>query len=83
MIVTVSADAGSALADLAATEAERHLPRTRERRAAAHLWTSIVTTTSVTSARNAIATFGDKRTQSDATDLLGRLATTLTTTPKE
>jgi hypothetical protein len=83
MIVTIPADAGDILAELAAAEAERHPPRTRERRAAAHLWTSIVTTTSIASARTAIASFGTPHVQASALELLHRLAAALTTTPKE
>ena len=78
MIVTVAADAVGQLAALALEEAERHPPRTPGRRTAAHLWVSLTVPAakSVASARNAIATFGDERTQAAALDLLGRLAVT-------
>lgn len=64
------------LAALAYAEAERHPARSRERRAASHLWVSLTVppAKSIGSARNAVVTFGDQRTQADALDLLGRLA---------
>lgn len=69
------------LAELAALEAEAHQPRTPGRRAAAHLYISLTIppAKSITSARSAIATFGDERTQADALALL-TLLTDLTAT---
>lgn len=73
------------VAELAFAEAERHPARTAERRAAGHLAISLTVppAKSIAGARTAIASFGNERTQADALDLLHRLATTLTTTPKE
>lgn len=64
------------LADLARLEAGQHAPRSPERRAASHLYFALTEppAKSVASARNAIATFGDQRTQAGALALLGRLA---------
>lgn len=74
MIVTVD---GGQLADLARAEAQRHPARTPERRAAAHLWACLITTTTIGGARHAVRGFGDDRTQSGALALLGRLAAEL------
>jgi hypothetical protein len=65
------------LAERARAEAQQHAPRTPERRAAAHLWTSLITSPTVSAARNAIATFGTAETQAAALELLARLAPTL------
>jgi hypothetical protein len=64
------------LADAARLEAERHPARSRERRAAAHLWVSLTVppASSITAVRRAIASYGTPETQSDALELLGRLA---------
>lgn len=66
----------AALASLAQAEAQRHEPRTPERRAAAHLWVSLVVprAKSVASARSAVATFGEPVVQAAALELLHRLA---------
>jgi hypothetical protein len=82
MIVTLPADAAVRLAELARLEAERHPPRTRERRAAAHLWQSLGAG-SVDAAKRAIATFGTPEAQAGAMALLGHLAAQLTATTKE
>lgn len=81
MIVTLQADAVEQLAALALEEAERHRLRTPERRAGAHLWTSLTVppARSVAAARRAICVFGDERTQADALDLLARLSVALAT----
>ena len=73
MIVAV--DVGQ-LADLALAEAERHPARSHERRAASHLWVALTVPSakSIVSARNAIASFGDERTQAAALQLLHQLA---------
>jgi hypothetical protein len=76
VIVAVNVDQ---LAALALAEAERHPARSHERRAASHLWVSLTVppAKSVASARNAVASFGDERTQAAALDLLHRLAAQL------
>ena len=51
----------------------RHKLRSRGRNAAGHLWTCLMTTTSVDAARRAIKTFGDELVQADALELLDRL----------
>ncbi len=66
MIVSASVDA---LARLAEAEVRRH-----ERRAAAAVWAACVTSRTPEEARRALATFGTPETQSDAAQLLGRLA---------
>ena len=66
MIVTV---------DAAMREAERHPPRSPERRAACHLWSSLITSATIAAAQRAITSFGDDHVQAAALDLLGRLAT--------
>ena len=74
MIVSVDAEQ---LADAVLAEGQRHAPRTPQRRAAAHLWSALVTSPSIAAARNAIGTFGDDDTQAAAAALLGRLAAQL------
>lgn len=76
MIVSVDADE---LAAAVMAEAQRHPARSPERRAASHLWAALITSPSIAAARRAIATFGDETTQSDAAELLGRLAAELST----
>jgi hypothetical protein len=63
------------LAEAAFAEAMRHPARSPRRRAASHAWASMTVppAKSITGARNAIASFGDERTQADALELLGRL----------
>lgn len=79
-MTTATTVAVDRLADLAFAEAERHLARTSERRAACHLWTSLITSPTLDAARRAVATFGDPRTQQAAAELLGRITTELTAT---
>jgi hypothetical protein len=70
VIITVDAE------QLAATvfaEAERHPARSPERRAAAHLWVSLITSAGISAARNAVKTFGEPEAQAAALELLGRL----------
>lgn len=62
------------LAELAQAEACRHEPRTPQRRAAAALWTALVTTDSVDGARRALADFAAPEVCAAATALLYRLA---------
>jgi hypothetical protein len=75
--VITAADVGQ-LADEAFAEAERHPARSAERRAASHLWVActVPPARSVASARKAIASFGDERTQAGALALLSKIATT-------
>lgn len=61
------------VAELARLEAERHPARSPERRAAAHLWVSAITSTSADGMRRAIGSFGAPDVQAAALDLLGRL----------
>lgn len=77
MIVAVDLEQ---LAELACLEAESHEPRTPGRRAAAHLLTSLTEprAKTITGARNAIASFGDERTQADALALMHQLAAATT-----
>ena len=77
MIVSIDADR---LAAAVLAEGQRHPVRSAERRAASHLWASLITSTSITAARTAITTFGDEQTQAAAAALLGRLAAELATT---
>lgn len=74
--MTATADAGQLGAAVLA-EAQRHPPRSLERRAAAHLWASLITSPTVSAARSAIAMFGTAETQAAALELLGRLAAAL------
>lgn len=78
----VSADVDQ-LAEGARLEAERHKPRTPERRAAAHLWVALTVppAKSADAAQRAIGSFGDERTQADATRLLHRLAVAFRAVP--
>lgn len=82
MIVAVDLER---VADLALAEADRHPPRSPERRAASHLWISLTVppAKSIAGARNAIATFGDEHTQAAALELLHRLAATAAATRQE
>lgn len=68
------------VAKLAFAEAELHPPRSAERRAASHLWVSctVPPARSVAAAKRAIASFGDERTQADASALLHQLAAAAT-----
>lgn len=79
MIVAVDAEQ---LAAEVFAEAQRHPARSPERRAAAHLWASLITSPTIDAARRAIRTFGSEQTQRDALEVLGRLATTTTTTTR-
>jgi hypothetical protein len=54
------------LAAAAYAEAVRHPPRTPQRRAAAALWVSLITTSSVDGARSALAGFAAAGVQADA-----------------
>jgi len=73
--VIISVDFAT-LAELTRQEAERHPQRSPARRAASHLWVALTVPPAETAdtARRAIASFGDERTQSDAVALLHRLA---------
>lgn len=77
----IAADALTRLADLAAAEARSHAPRTPARRAAAALWVSLVTTSTLDRARAALADFAAPAVVADALALLHRLAVTLTAHP--
>jgi hypothetical protein len=70
--VIVSVDVDQLAAEVLA-EVERHPPRSAERRAAAHLWASLITSPTITAARRAATTFGDDQVQAAAVELLGRL----------
>jgi hypothetical protein len=74
MIVALAADSSDVLAELAAAEATRFAPRTAERRAAAALWTALVTTKTVDAARAALAGFAVPEVSAAAIELLHRLA---------
>jgi hypothetical protein len=78
MKLTIAAADAATLAELARLEAERHAPRTPERRAAAALWTAFITTKTVDGARAALAGFAAPDVVADALQLLYRLAITLT-----
>jgi hypothetical protein len=67
------------LAELARLEAERRGARTRERRAASHLYfaMTIPPARSLTAARRAVESYGTAATQADALELLGRLTKTV------
>jgi hypothetical protein len=82
MIVTIAAADLGQLAKLAKVEAQRHEPRTPERRAASHLFVSLTVPTakSAASARTAIASFGADHVQAEANALLHRLAAQLANT---
>jgi hypothetical protein len=69
------------LAAAAFAEAERHAPRTPQRRAASHLAiaASIPPARSIAAVRTAIASFGTERTRASALELLRRLAATAAT----
>lgn len=73
MIITVDVDQ---LAELARIEAERYPARSPERRAAAALWTALITTKTVGAARSALAGFAAPDVRAAALDLLGRLCAT-------
>lgn len=75
----ISVDAEHLAAELFA-EAKRHPARSRERRAAAHAWSALVTSPSIAAAQRAIRTFGDQQTQSDAAGVLHRVAASQATT---
>ena len=62
------------IAELAFAEAERYPARSAERRAAAALWTALITTKSVDAARSALAGFAAPDVLADAVELLHRLA---------
>lgn len=76
MIIAIDADQFAAEVF---AEAQRHPARSPERRAAAHAWAALITSSTVTAAQRAIKTFGAEQTQRDALELLGRLAITITT----
>lgn len=78
MIVTIAAADAATLAELARLEAERHAPRTPERRAAAALHTAFITTKTIDGAKTALAGFAAPAVVADALQLLHRLAITLT-----
>lgn len=61
------------LAELARARAERHPPRTPERRAAAALYIALADTRTLDAARRALSTFGTPQTRADATALLRSL----------
>jgi hypothetical protein len=63
----------TALADRARQLAERHPPRTPERRAAAMLYVALTTTKTADAARRALSTFGDPSARAAAAALLGQL----------
>jgi hypothetical protein len=73
--VIVAVDLGQ-LAAQAFAEAQRHAPRSYERRAASHLWVALTVPPAATvdAARNAITSFGDDQVQAAALQLLGQLA---------
>jgi hypothetical protein len=71
--VIVSVDA-EALAAAVLAEGQRHPARSPERRAAAVLWTALITTSSVSAARKALPSFAAPETVTAALELLGRLA---------
>lgn len=77
MIVTIDAVDAGTLAEFARLEAEQHEPKTPERRAAAALWTSLITTSTVDGARSALAGFAAPDVADDALRLLHRLAVQL------
>ena len=72
--------ANAALAALALAEAERHPPRTPQRRAAAWLWAILGDTRTLEAARRAIDEIPDQQVRSDATVLLRQLADHVGTT---
>lgn len=78
--IAVTADADT-LAELARLEAERHAPCTSERRAAAALWVSLITTSTLDRARAALADFAAPDVIADGLQLLHKLAVTLTAQP--
>lgn len=71
--VTITSDQ---LAALAHDEAMRHASRTPERRAASALWTALITTSSVDSAKRALGGFVPGDVEQAAIRLLHRLAIT-------
>lgn len=81
MRVIIAADALTRLADLAAAEARSHAPRTPARRAAAALWVSLITTSTLDRARAALADFAAPDVIADGLQLLHKLAVTLTAQP--
>jgi len=78
IIRCANADNGP-LAELARRAAVQHAPRTLERRAAAHLYASLTSTKSPSSASRALTTFGTPQVQTDAQQLLHRLSVELCT----
>jgi hypothetical protein len=72
--MTSASAPNSVLADLARAEAERHRPRTPQRRAAAWLWAILCHTRTLEAARRALADIPDPRVRDDATRLLRQLA---------
>jgi len=72
VLTSINADQ---LAAAVLAEGQRHPVRSPERRVAAHVWAALVTSPTVSAARNAIGTFGEPETQAAALELLGRLAT--------
>jgi hypothetical protein len=71
--------AADQLASAVLAEGQRHRARSPERRAAAHLWASLITSPNVTVARSAIGTFGADHVQAASLELLDRLVTGRTT----
>jgi hypothetical protein len=74
--VIISVDAEQ-LAGRVFAEAQRHPARSPERRAAAHLWSALITSPSIALAKRAVRTFGGEQTQTAALALLGRLVAEL------
>lgn len=83
MIVSADAEQLGRLAEAAFARAASLPARSPERRCAAHLWIALTVppARSVTAARRAVESFGDKQTQSDALDLMHRLAAQTTSPP--
>jgi hypothetical protein len=69
--ITVDQDA---VTEVARLEALRHPPRTPDRRAAAHLWVALHTTSTAAAAKRALADFAPPQARADALALLHRLA---------
>lgn len=73
----------AALTEQVRAEAEQHPARSPERRAAAALWTALITTKSVGAARSALAGFAAPDVLADAVELLHRLAATAATATEQ
>lgn len=68
------ASPNAALAALAAAEAEKHPPRSPERRAAAEAWVALATTDTLDAARRVLWNCAEPKTRYDAGRLLRQLA---------